>query len=117
MDEAERSRDYLAKKGRISVANYLLQEFDRASLIELESVLNAEAILFNQAAESSIYLNEAIAQSSATARGGELNANSLNSQADQLIISGVSDIANGVVAGTSSSDDPGGGTTTGAPTQ
>lgn len=107
LDEAERSRNYLAKKGRISVANYLMQEFDRASLIELESVLNAEAILFNQEAESSIYLNEAIAQASATRRGGELNANNLNSQADQLIISGVSDIANGVA---SSNIGGGGGT-------
>lgn len=93
LDEAERERDFVEQRGTLTVFNYLTQEQERADLMRFSADVNAEAILFNAAAESEIYLNEQVGLAAATERSGQNTADQLNAGATATAIAGLASAA------------------------
>jgi hypothetical protein len=96
LDEAERGRNYLVKRATLTVSNYLHQEYDRAAIISLEAELNAGSILYNEEANSSIYLSEAISRANATSSGANITADRLQSQATASYINAAGNFVSGI---------------------
>ncbi len=80
LDEAEREREFIRDRGKLTVFNYLTTEQEKADLMRLEGALNAEAIVFNAQTEAEIYLNEQVGVANATRRQGQDAYRSLRDQ-------------------------------------
>ncbi len=85
LDEAETERNYIRDRGTMTVFNYGEQERERASIIRLTASLNASSVIFNQEANSQIYLNEALNEANSITRGGESARTRANNQSDRIL--------------------------------
>ena len=88
--EAEFDRKFTVGAERLSALGYLADEKEKARLMRMDADQRADMTVFNEAIASEIAWNEAQARAASMRRGAEMNARTLDIQANAALYSGIS---------------------------
>ena len=88
--EAEFDRKFTVGAERLSALGYLADEKEKARLMRMDADQRADMTVFNEAIASEIAWNEAQARAASMRRGAEMNAATLDIQANAALYSGIS---------------------------
>lgn len=87
---AEFDRKFTVGVERLSALGYLADEREKARLMRMDADQRADMTVFNEAIASEIAWNEAQARAASMRRGAEMNARTLDIQANAALYSGIS---------------------------
>ena len=89
--EARFDRSITVGTQKLSAMGYLLDKQQEADLIRLDAKQRADMTVFNEAINSQIAWNEALAQAASMRMGAEMNSKSLRIQANSALYNGLGD--------------------------